>query len=431
MKITVVGMGFVGLVNAIGFAEKGNSVFALDSDKKKIAALRKNETIFVEPKLQETLEKYEANIRFTSEFRDAIYGAETIMVCVELQEKESGHCDTVPLFQCLKEIARHIQNDVTIILRTTVPVGTSREVKAFMTSLTNRRYHIEVVSNPEFLAQGTAMKDMVNPSRIVLGISSKEAQTVMKELYRGFDSPLLFVSLESAELIKYASNAYLAVKLSFINEIADLCDAVNADIQEVSCGIGLDPRIGPKFLSSGIGFGGPSLPQDTKVLSELANSCDVELSILKSAMKVNESRPSAMIRKVKSILGNISGIRFAVLGLSYKGNTDDIRQSPAFKLIEELLKEDSRIVAYDSISTTIFRKRMRSDQHISYANTLDEALKTCDVAIFLNDSEEFKQLTNEQIVEYMKRPIVFDGKGALNPFLLKDVKYYAIGKKCR
>ena len=243
---------------------------------------------------------------------------------------------------------------------------------------------------------------------------------------------LIAQSPESAELIKYASNAYLAVKLSYINEIADLCDYVGADIQEVSYGIGLDPRIGGKYLYSGVGFGGPSLPQDTRVLSNIASERNVNLSVLDAAMRVNDRRPSTIISKIKRTLGdNLSDKRFAVLGLSYKGNTDDIRQSPAFRIIDELLKEDSRIIAYDPISTSTFRKKMKSDQHIAYANTLDEALKTCDVAIFLNESEEFKKLTNEQFVEYMKKPIVFDGKGVLNPFLLKDVSYFAVGKKTR
>lgn len=431
MKITVVGMDFVGLINAVGFAEKGNKVFALDQDKKKVAALRKAEINFVENRLQELIVKNENNIRFTSEYRDAIYGSDLIIICIELAEKESGKCDLTPLYQCLKECSRHIFNDVTIVLRTTVPVGTAKEVKSYMTSLTGRKYKIDVVSNPEFLAQGSAMKDMLSPARIVIGVSTKEAQIIMKELYANFDSPILFVSPESAELIKYASNSYLAVKLSYINEIADLCDALNADIQEVSFGIGLDPRIGNRYLASGVGFGGPSLPLDTKVLTELARDHNVELSILNAAMKVNEKRPSAMIKKIKNVLGDISGMRFAILGLSYKGNTDDIRQSPSFKVIEELLKEDSRIIAYDSVSTSIFRKKMKSDQHIAYANTLDEALKTCDVAIFLNESEEFKRLTKEDIITYMKRPIVFDGKGVLNPYVLQGVEYYAIGKKTK
>ncbi len=432
MKITIVGIGFIGLVNALGFTAKGHSVFALDSDKKKIAALRKCETTIKENKLQDYLNKYGNDIRFTSEFRDAIYGADIVIVCTEVLEKNPGECDLVNYFQTIKECAKHIQKDVTFIIRSTVPVGTCKETKEFLETLTNHKYRIDVVSNPDFCAQGTAMRDMILPSRIVVGLSSKEAQESVKELYKNFDCPLLIVSQESAELIKYASNAYLAVKLSYINEIADLCDCVGADIQEVSYGIGLDPRIGAKYLYSGVGFGGPSLPQDTRVLDKLAKDNSVNLSVLNAAVHVNDNRPSQIILKIKKVLGeNLSDKRFAVLGLSYKGNTDDIRQSPAFRVIEELLKEDSRIIAYDPISTTTFRKKMKSDQHIAYANTLDEALKTCDVAIFLNESEEFKKLTNEEIVSYMKKPIVFDGKGVLNPYQLKDVMYFAVGKKVR
>ncbi len=429
LKLTVVGMGFVGLVTAIGFASKGNQVFALDSDKKKIVALRKNEVNTIEPKLEETLLASEANIRFTAETRDAIYGADLIFICTETSEKDNDPCDMTTFYQTLKDICRFIQNDVTVVIRSTVPVGTCQEVKDYMMTLTNKKYKIDVVSNPEFLAQGTAMKDMLNPARIVIGVSSRDAYNKLKELYSNFNAPLLFVSQESAELIKYASNGYLAVKLSYINELADLCDAIGADIQEVSVGIGLDPRIGNKYMSSGIGYGGPSLPLDTKVLSILAKNNDIDLTILDAAVSANERRPHAMIEKMKKELGSISGMRFAVLGLSYKGNTIDIRRSPAFKVIEELIKEDCRIIAYDSVATTPFRKKMKSDQRIAYANTLDEALKTCDAAIFLNDCEEFKKLTNDEIIEYMKKPIVFDGKGVLNPYQLKDVKYYAIGKK--
>lgn len=432
MKITIVGIGFIGLVNALGFTAKGHSVFALDSDKKKIAALRKGETNIIENKLQEYLAKYGDSIRFTSEYRDAIFGADIVVICNEVQEKEHGQCDLVNFYTVLKECSKHIQNDVTFVIRSTVPVGTCAEAKEYLATLTGHKYRIDVVSNPDFCSQGTAMKDMLMPARIVVGLSSKEAQVAIKELYKNFECPVLIVSPESAELIKYASNAYLAVKLSYINEIADLCDSLGADIQEVSYGIGLDPRIGGKYLYSGVGFGGPSLPQDTRVLMHTATNHNVSLSVLDAAMRVNDRRPSTIIKKIKKVLGdNLSDKRFAVLGLSYKGNTDDIRQSPAFKVVDELLKEDSRIIAYDPISTSTFRKKMKSDQHIAYANTLDEALKTCDVAIFLNESEEFKQLTNENFVDYMKKPIVFDGKGVLNPYQLKDVMYFAVGKRVK
>ena len=429
MKITIVGMDFVGLVNAVGFAEKGHQVFALDSDKKKIAALRRNEVFRYENKLEEILSRNDSNIRFTSEYRDSIYDANVIMFCIETKEKEPGVVDLNPLFNAAKEACKYIHQDVTVIIRTTVPVGTSKELKAFMEANLTEKYNIEVVSNPEFLSQGTAMKDMLSPSRIVVGVTSREAQMLMKELYKGFDAPLLFVSPESAELIKYAANSYLAVKLSYINEIADLCDKVGADIQQVSFGIGLDPRIGNKYLASGVGFGGPALPQDTKVLQNMAKLQGVELTLVDAAIKVNDNRSSALLNKIKSVVGSCQGKKFAVLGLSYKGNTDDIRESPAFKVIDELLKEDAKVVAYDSNSTTAFRKKMKSDQHLVYANTLEEALRTCDYAVFLNESEEFKKLTNDEIVEFMKKPVVFDGKAVLNPYQLPGVTYYAIGKK--
>lgn len=431
MKITVIGMNLVGLVTTVGFAEKGHQVFALDSDKKKIAALRRNEVFKDEYKLEEILEKNDRNIRFTSEYRDSIYDANVLMFCFDLKEREPGKVDLTPLYSSVKEACKYISQDVTVIIRTTVPVGTNKELKAFIETYTDHKYRIDVVSNPDFLSQGTAVRDMLSPTRIVVGVTSREAQMVMKELYRGFEAPLLFVSPESAELIKYASNAYLAVKLSYINEIADLCDAINADIQEVSFGIGLDPRIGNKYLSSGVGFGGPALPQDTKVLLNLAKEKNVDLSILDSATEVNEKRSLALIKKIKSVIGSCVGKKFAVLGLSYKGNTDDIRESPAFKVIEQLLKEDAKVIAYDSVSTTLFRKKMKSDQHLVYANSLEEALRTCDYAIFLNDSEEFKKLTNNEIVEFMKRPIVFDGKAVLNPYQLPNVTYYAIGKRIK
>ena len=430
MKLTIVGMDFVGLINAVGFAEKGHQVFGLDSDKKKIAALRKNElTINNEYKLEDILAKNDINIRFTSEFRDAIYDANVIMLAIEPVEKESGRIDLSPLYQCAKECCRFINHDVVVIIRTTVPVGTNRELREFMMAITDKKYNIEVVSNPEFLSQGTAVKDMLSPSRIVVGVSTRHSQQVMKELYEGFESPLLFVSPESAELIKYASNSYLAVKLSYINQIADLCDKVGADIQEVSFGIGLDPRIGTKYLSSGVGFGGPSLTMDTKVMQYMANDVGVNLSILDAAIEENDKRSLALIEKIKSVIGPIAGHRFAVLGLAYKGNTDDVRRSPAFSFIEALLKEEGRIIAYDTYSTMAFKKKMKSDQHLDYATSLEEALRTCDYAVFLNESDEFKKLTNEEIVEYMKRPIVFDGKAVLNPYRLPDVQYYAIGKR--
>ncbi len=433
MKITVIGMDFVGLVNAVGFAEKGHQVFALDSDKKKIAALRRNEVIKNEPKLEEYLSKNDVNIRFTSEYRDSIYDTNCLMFCTELKESEPGILDMAPLYNVIKEACKYINQDVTVILRTTVPVGTNRAVKEYMETCLEHKFKVDVVSNPEFLSQGTAMKDMLTPARIVVGVSTNNAKSVMKELYSGFDAPLLVVSPESAELIKYAANAYLAVKLSYINEIADLCDKVGADVQQVSFGIGLDTRIGNKYLSSGVGFGGPSIPQDTRVLQELAKENDVALSIVNSAYKVNDDRPNALIKKINEVTGGCTGRKFAVLGLSYKGNAEDIRESPAFKVIERLLAEEAKVVAYDSVATSAaaFRKKMKSDQHLTYAITLEEALRTCDYAIFLNDSEEFRKLTDAQICEYMKRPTVFDGKAVLNPNNYPNVAYYAIGKKTR
>lgn len=430
MKVTVVGIGFVGLINAIGFAAKGHEVFALDPDKKKIAALRRGETTFVENQLQDELNKHSSKIRFTSEFRDAVYKANLLVICNEIYESEPGKPELTPFYLTLKECCKQIQNDVTVVIRSTVPVGTSRVVKDFMTNVTNHKFKIDVVSNPEFISQGSAIKDMLKPSRIVVGLTTRKAQLAMKELYANFDCPLLIVSPESAELIKYASNAYLAIKISYINEIADMCESLKADIQEVSVGIGLDPRIGQKFLASGIGFGGPWLTQDTRVLMQTAEDNNVRLRVLKAAMHANDRRPSRLITKLKQVYGDhLETKRFAVLGLSYKGNTDDIRQSPANKVIEELLKENCRIIAFDSTATSAFRKKMKSDQRLAYANTLDEALKTCDAAIFLNESKEFKALTNEEFVEYMKTPVVFDFKGVLNPYALKDVDYYAIGKR--
>ena len=372
-------------------------------------------------------------ILFTTNLNEALDKANVVFICVNTPENsKTGAADLTAIMKSTESVAKTMnsKNDFVLVIRSTVPVGTNREVKSFMMNITNQKHRIDVVSNPEFISQGTALKDMLEPSRIVCGLTSRAAQLKMKELYKAFESTLLIVSPESAELIKYASNAYLAVKVSYINEIADLCESLHADIQEVSYGIGLDPRIGPKYLSSGIGFGGPWLTQDTRVLMETAKNNDVKLRVLDAAMRANDRRPSRLIKKLKQVYGDdLSTKRFAVLGLSYKGNTDDIRQSPANKVIAELLKEDCRIIAYDSIATSAFRKKMKSDQHIAYANTLDEALKTCDAAIFLNQSKEFQDLTNEQFVEYMRNPVVFDFKGVLNPYVLKDVEYYAICKK--
>jgi UDPglucose 6-dehydrogenase len=435
MKLTIIGIDLVGLINAVGFAEKGHQVFALDSDKKKIAALRRNEIFKQEPGLQEALEACSENIRFTSEYRDSIYDASVVMLCLDLKEKDPekdpGKIDTAPLYAALREASRWINRDITFIIRTTVPVGTHREVKSYIENQIGHKYHVNVISNPEFLSQGTAMNDMIHPSRIIAGVSNVESQQIIIDLYRSFKANLLFVTPESAELIKYASNSFLAIKLSYINEIADLCDKVGADIQQVSVGMGLDPRIGTEYFSSGVGFGGPALPQDTNALLHLGNENSVPLTILDAAVNVNKGRPVALVRKIKSILGTCAGKKFAVLGLSYKGNIDDISMSPAFKVIEALLKEDARIIAYDPSSAiaNAFRKKMKNANHVDYALTLEEALRTAEYAIFLNNSSEFTSLTNDQILDYMKKPVIFDGKSIFKKNQLHNVSYYAIGKR--
>ncbi|MEL6324367.1 MAG: UDP-glucose/GDP-mannose dehydrogenase family protein, partial [Pseudomonadota bacterium] len=353
MRITMIGTGYVGLVSGACFADFGHTVTCVDKDVSKIDRLNRGEIPIFEPELDRLVETNvrEERLFFTSEAKDAIAGAEAVFIAVGTPSRRGdGHADLQYVYAVAEEIAEHMDGFTVVVTKSTVPVGTGDEVEAIIRKARSDG-EFEVVSNPEFLREGAAIKDFKIPDRIVVGTEDERARDVMREVYRPLflkESPILFTSRRTSELIKYAGNAFLATKITFINEMADLCERVGANVQEVARGIGLDNRIGPKFLNAGPGYGGSCFPKDTLALSKTARDYDAPVRIVDSVIAVNADRKKAMAHKVVSAMGgDISGKRIGILGLAFKQNTDDMRDAPSLDIVPMLQEAGAELVAYD------------------------------------------------------------------------------------
>ena len=309
-----------------------------------------------------------------------------------------------------------------------MPIGTNKKIEKYINDNLANNVKIEIVSNPEFLSQGTAVKDTLHAQRIVLGVQSKHAENVMKEVYDGFGQPYIVTNRESAEMIKYASNDFLALKISYINEIANLCEIVGADIQDVAKGMGMDTRIGNKFLQAGIGYGGSCFPKDTKALSWLANFNDYELKTIKAAIEVNENQKLKLIKKARKYYETFEGLNVAVLGLTFKPNTDDLREAPSLENIPILIEDGANIKAYDPVGENNFKKLYPTE--IKYCDNIEETLKDADICFIFTEWNEIKNIKPEEYKKLMKTPLVYDGRNIYDLKEMKEsgVEYYSIGR---
>lgn len=428
MKIAIAGTGYVGIVTAAVLSEVGHNVACVDVDQAKIQKLKKGICPIYEEGLSELLLSARDRLTYTSDYAAAYSDAEVVFIAVGTPEKSDGSANLKYVFTVAEQIADSIRSDVVVVIKSTVPIGTNDEIeKAIKKRLGNKRVNVWVVSNPEFLSQGTAVNDMRNASRIVIGTDNDKARAVMIKVYEGFKSPMVLTDRKSAEMIKYASNDFLALKLSYINEIANLCEIIGADIEDVARGMGLDPRISPYFLKAGIGYGGSCFPKDTKALHWLAGNCDYELKTVKASIDVNEQQKIKLIKKALNYTDTLEGKNVAVLGLSFKPGTDDLRESPALDCIPMLLENGATVKAWDACAIDNFRKLYPD---VTYCSNIESALKDADMCFIFTDWVDVKALDSSKF-ELMNNPLILDGRNCFDVNVMDnyDVIYDSIGRR--
>ena len=430
MKITLVGTGHVGLVTGSCLAEIGHEVTCYDIDRDKIELMKRGSSPFYEPGLTELIKKNIENGRlsFTYSDREALSNSEIIYITVGTPMGLDGKVDLHYLYAAADQIADHITKEVIIVTKSTVPIGTNRIIKQRIEAVSKSGASVEMVSNPEFLREGSAIHDTFFADRIIIGSDCKKAAEVVEEINQPFGIPIFKTDLQSAEMIKYSSNAFLATKISFINEIAQLCEELGANIEDVAYGMGLDNRIGPHFLRAGIGYGGSCFPKDVSALIHTATEHGADLNILKAANLVNQKQQDVLIKKAKQRFGSLYNRKAAILGLSFKPNTDDVRESPALRIASVLIEEGVNIAAYDPVSIENAKKQL--GDYIDYASSIEEALLNAEMAFIVTDWDEIKKFPLSQYEKLMKTPILFDGRNCyyLEEISRFSIEYYSIGR---
>ncbi|MBY4609612.1 UDP-glucose/GDP-mannose dehydrogenase family protein [Rhizobium sp. 9T] len=411
MRITMIGSGYVGLVSGVCFADFGHDVICVDKDLSKIEALREGRIPIYEPGLDQLVAENTSTGRlsFSTDVGESVRGADVVFIAVGTPSRRGdGHADLSYVYAAAREIATYVEGFTVVVTKSTVPVGTGDEVERIIRE-TNPTADVAVVSNPEFLREGAAIEDFKRPDRIVVGLNDDRAREAMTEVYRPLylnQAPLVFTSRRTSELIKYAANAFLAMKITFINEIADLCERVDANVQDVSRGIGLDGRIGAKFLHAGPGYGGSCFPKDTLALAKTAQDFDAPVRLIETTISINDNRKRAMGRKVISAVGgDIRGKKIAILGLTFKPNTDDMRDSPAIAIIQTLQDNGAQVVGYDPEGMENARKVI---ENIEYASGPYEAAAGADALVIVTEWNQFRALDFNRLKQSMRAPVLVD-----------------------
>lgn len=431
MNIVVAGTGYVGLVTGACLSEVGHTVTCVDIDEKKVEIMKQGISPIYEPGLDELLERNykEGRLDFTTDYANAYKNADIVFIGVGTPERVDGSANLDYVFGVCKQIAENVTKDCLVVVKSTVPIGTNDRVEEFLKENVVNNVHIEVASNPEFLAQGTAVVDTLHASRIVIGVESRKAEEKLRYVYERFNQPIVVTNRRSAEMIKYASNDFLALKISFMNEMANVCEIVGADIQDVAKGMSYDSRIGNKFLNAGLGYGGSCFPKDTKALHWLANDSGYEIKTIKATIEVNENQKYKLFRKAKQEFGSLKGMKVAVLGLTFKPGTDDLREAPSIPNVRRLLDEGAEIVAYDPVGVNNFKKLFPTE--ITYVNSPEETLVDADMAFIFTEWNEIKSVELSKYVELMSTPIIYDGRNCYDVKEVKEhnVDYYSIGRE--
>lgn len=429
MDIAMIGMGYVGLVAGVCLANAGHHIIGTDSNNEKIDLLKKGQLPFFEPGLLDLYQSVFKQVEFSSSITEVTQAANVIFIAVGTPEKVDGGADTSNTFQALKEICQASDRPKTVILKSTLPVGTGEKAQAFCEQ--NCDYPIEIISNPEFLRQGMAIKDFLHPDRVVVGCGSVRGKELMSQIYKPFlmsQDQLIFMDLASAEMTKYAANSFLALKISFINELASLSESVGADIDQVRRGITSDHRIHPSFFGPGIGYGGSCFPKDVRALIRTASEYRLEMKLLKAADEVNERQPSIIVQKLKKRLGDLQDQRIALWGLSFKANTDDVRQSPALTITRQLSELGAEIIAYDPVAMSNAQKNF--PMTFIPAKSALLAAQDAEALLVLTDWDEFKLADLVQLKSRLKTPLIFDGRNIFDADKMKALgfEYYGFGR---
>ena len=430
MEITVVGTGYVGLVTGVCFAEIGYNVTCFDIDECKISTLSEGRCPIYEPGLEEMLKKNQAEGRlyFTCDSNVAFKKADYIFIAVGTPENEDGSANLGYLEAAVADIGAHLSKDALVVIKSTVPVGTNERVYEKFMETIPRNIQVKVVSNPEFLREGSGILDTFHADRIVIGAADREAGSKVADVYEPFGRPIIQTDIRSAELIKYVSNAFLATKISFINEVANLCEHTGANIEDVAKGMGMDERIGSQFLKAGIGYGGSCFPKDTKALEKLTEYYNYDFKILRSVIEVNSRQKQQLFLKAKEMFGSLEGKRAAVLGLAFKPHTDDIREAPAIELIAQLLEEQADISVYDPAAAEKAAELFGS--RLYYAETVDMAIKGADVVFIMTEWPQIAQYPIKNYKLLMREPLVLDGRNCYDPnnAQLEGIIYVSVGR---
>jgi UDPglucose 6-dehydrogenase len=432
MKICMIGSGYVGLVTGVCLAEFGMEIVCVDKDKAKIETMQKGTSPFYETGLDDLMEKNikEGRLSFSTDIGQGVRASQVIFIAVGTPANNDGSPDLSQVEAVAREIAAYMKDYKIIVLKSTVPVGTGKWVKGVITEAVKRAVPFDMVSNPEFLREGAAVEDFFRPDRIVIGAESERAIEVMKEIYNAFyliEAPFVITTIETAELIKYASNAFLATKISFINEIANLCERVGADVHDVARAMGLDGRIGRKFLHPGPGFGGSCFPKDTHALVHIGRKYNCEMEIVQSTIRVNERQKERMIEKIEEMVGDVRDKTIGILGLAFKPNTDDMRDASSISIIQGLHKKGARIKAYDPEAMEEAKKIL---QDVTYCTGPYEVAEGSHAIVLLTEWNQFRLLDLERIKGLLKEPVFIDLRNVYEPLHMRELgfRYCGVGR---
>lgn len=437
MKIAVAGTGYVGLVTGVALANAGHHVTCVDVDEHKIQLMKQGISPIYEPDLEPLMQKNKERLSYTTDYASAYQDAQAIFVGVGTPEKKDGSANLKYVYTVIDQIAQTLDTDCVVVIKSTVPIGTNDKIEKRLTQqITARRsklglspIRVAIASNPEFLSQGTAVKDTLHASRIVIGVESDWARDRMKEVYQEFHQPFVFTDRRSAEMVKYASNDFLALKISYINEIANLCELLDANIEDVAKGMGLDPRIGNRFLKAGIGYGGSCFPKDTKALHWVSNYYEKELKTVKAAIEVNDIQKMKLLKKSHKYYDSLEGLKVAVLGLTFKPDTDDLREAPSLINIPIMLDDGARIFAWDPIGIPNFKKYYPDE--ITYCSSIEDTLKDADICFIFTEWAQIRDFDILRYKELMAHPIILDGRNCYpsHNFENTGIIYDSVGRR--
>ncbi len=421
----------MGLVTGVCFAEKGFEIICMDKDKQKVKNLKNKKIHFYEPGLFELLEKNFNKLNFTDSIKEVVENVDLVFLCVGTPPLPDGSADLSQVEDASREIAKNLNKYLLIVEKSTVPVKTAEWIKKVVSLYVKRDVSFEVASNPEFLREGSAIEDFLQPDRIVIGVESERAKRIFEEIYKDFKAPIIFTDIETAEIIKHASNAFLATKISFINMIADLCEKTGADVVKVAEAMGLDRRIGREFLNAGIGYGGSCFPKDVKAFYHIGKELGLDFSLLECVSRINEERINKFIEKIKSILWIIKDKVFAVWGLAFKPGTDDVREAPSLKIVKRIIEEGGICRVYDPYAMENFKREFGESEKIYYAKDVYDAALKAHAILILTEWEEFKRADFSKIKETMETLIIVDGRNCLNMEEICKLEfiYVPVGRK--